>query len=286
MWKMIDLLRYSIWVKEKQTPKRARSYVIKKIKDGLKTANYDGSFNNAEAIYWFAKGLKNNPQKLDKPIQYAPLEEDLYKKIDELINLRTRPKEYYGTRTPPKIIDVPPASFEESDILTKRSTYKDYYTQQDEKEQDRLVKAKMDKIKFTPSDWEIYFDDLNDYGREKLLLELKEFLEEEVKPLVITDDYKIQFSVNGEWHSKPLTPEIFTDLLSKLTKNNFFYDLRKIRPEKLYEKAAMDLPEWSMFSAIRFCKCARTNGYRDVGWHFLRYLVDKSVPQIIRDYLE
>ena len=274
------------FLKEQRDVKKARNYVIKKIKEGLKQTNYDGSLNNTESIYWFAKGLNEHPQPLNQKYDYAPLEEDLYKKIDELIHLRPKAKEYYGTKTPKKVIDnIPNVASEDSDILKKKSSYREYFTQQDEKEQERLVNAKLDKILDSPEEWEIYFDDLNDYGRQLIFPELKKFLEEKVMPLVVADDYKLQFSVNGEWHSKPLTPEVFRDLLSKFTVKNFLFDIEIKNMEVIYDKRTMALPRWSLFSAIKFNRCVRTNGYRDVGGHFLKYLIDESVPQVICNYL-
>lgn len=56
----------------------------------------------------------------------------------------------------------------------------------------------------------------------------------------IINKYKVSWKVNGEWHSKPLTPEVMNKLYNDLTEENFIFEIDETPPEYHYKKGKMN----------------------------------------------
>ncbi|KAK8889413.1 hypothetical protein M9Y10_034159 [Tritrichomonas musculus] len=160
--------------------------------------------------------------------------------------------------------------------------------QQKELEQQRpIVNEIMEELERTPTNWSINFERLTDNGRLLLLPLLKTFFEEHIETLPQISRYKISFKVNGVWYHKPLDANILKQLMDNLTKQQFIFDIEHTNPEYFYEQGAERIPEWSVFSEIKFSlfiKGVKANN--DVGGSFFQYLVDEAIDGQVKEYLK
>ena len=256
-------------VENNNNPQNARKDIIDQIKFGLKQTNYDGSLNNPEAIYWYSKGLSNAAKKPQTKKQMNDLDKLFF---DNLKNKLATAR----------------VSRDDSSIIARQRPipYKQVFTRQGYDDQLRMVNAMMDKCRRTPHDWEINFDILNDRGKELIFDQLKDFLQSIIARFPMIEHFKLQYNVGGEWRTKPLNPKTWNDLVESFTKQDFLFEYdNELPPEYFYEKGAMELPHWSLFSAIRFCRINTEGGYNTVEGSFFQYLVSREVPRPIRDYL-
>ena len=242
-----------------------RSEIIREIKSTIKDAGYDGT-NNSENIYWFCKGLKLAPPH--PPTRYDSTDTYLFNNIKNLITKRRRAND-------------------DMKVIKNRVNFKQFYINQNTEVQKKFVKKIIDNLKSSPEDWQIDFDILTDEGKNMLFEPLKEYMENEMGKLSSSNQYKIQFNVNGEWHSKPLTPEVYNQLLANFDLKHFIFDLENKPPEYFYEAGHMTLPEWSLFSSLKLSRLANSsrNEYNDRGAAFFKYLVKSEVPTSIKNYL-
>ena len=68
-----------------------------------------------------------------------------------------------------------------------------------------LVKEIMQKIKATPTNWEINFDSSNQNERRKIFRLFQKFFENTIGQLVIINEYKNHYRINNEWRTRALT---------------------------------------------------------------------------------
>ena len=153
-------------------------------------------------------------------------------------------------------------------------------------EQDQIIKEIMENLERTPTNWEIDFERLNNNGKKKLFPLLLNFFNENIATLPIIEKYKIQYKVNGIWYTKQLNPENYNRLMNNFTEENFIFNIDQKPPEYFYEKGGQDLPDWSLFSAIKFSHFNKYKGNNDVGGSFFQYLTTDKVPIKIIEYLK
>ena len=153
-------------------------------------------------------------------------------------------------------------------------------------EQQRIVDDIMEQLERNPHRWTINFEELNNKGRKQLFPRLKEFFEELMENTPIIEMYKIQFKVNGEWKSKPLTPKVMNKLMENLTEQNFIFDLEDIIPDYFYEEGGEELPTWSLFTELSFSPYQKYDGNKDRGGDFFPYLTIPNTPKVLVDYLK
>ena len=163
-------------------------------------------------------------------------------------------------------------------------SYKEWLEMNKKDNQENLVDEIMNSLEMSPFNWEINFEQLTNEGRKLLFPQLKQFFNDYIDNIDIISQYKLQFKVNGEWHSKAFTPEIYRKLMENLTEQNFIFDLDNRPPEYFYERGNDELPEWSLFTAIKFSKLKQTDANNDRGGTFFRYLTN-NVPKVVVDYL-
>ena len=75
-------------------------------------------------------------------------------------------------------------------------------------------------------------------------------------------------------------------LMNKFNEQSFIFDMDQKPPEYFYEQGSEELPEWSLFSAIKFSKFTKYNGNNDVGGSFFKYLTTDKVPVKVIEYLQ
>ncbi|MBR3617509.1 MAG: hypothetical protein IKN46_02405, partial [Acholeplasmatales bacterium] len=148
-----------------------------------------------------------------------------------------------------------------------------------------------DMIKYLESDrdeWFIDFTQFNSLSLSQIQPHLLQWFEEKIGKLNLNDRYLFSFKVNGAWHSKVMTPEVFEQLQDSLTNNSLIYDMEKM-PTFEYESGnKIDiLPEWSLYDAIRIYKRKHYNNVnRDNGGHFFPYLNNYTKVQALNDYFK
>ncbi|KAK8881860.1 hypothetical protein M9Y10_044496 [Tritrichomonas musculus] len=75
--------------------------------------------------------------------------------------------------------------------------------------------------------------------------------------------------------------------MDNLTKNHFIFDIEHTNPEYFYEKGAEKIPEWSVFSEIKFSLYVKgVKANNDVGGSFFQYLVDEAIDGQVKEYLK
>ena len=237
-----------------------RSLLIRIIQETARTLGYKGPIDNIENIYWFADGRssRSQPQQINGD--------------NFLNNIRNNINNQRRTR-------------DDSD-LPKPTSYKQLKQNADDERQDEIVDNIMQTLRDNPTNWYINFDILTNYGKEKICDDLKNFLNEHISNLARTNQYKLSFSVNGEWHSLPLNEENFNKLYNSLTKKSLIFDEEQMPAEWSYEFMKNDLLEWSLFSGLKLSilKHPRTNN--EAGAHFFSYLVKPECPQKVKEYLK
>ncbi len=247
----------------------ARLDMISQIKGGLRNTSYDGDLNNSEAIYWFAKGLHSDGAPVAQNY-YDPIDEELFKNVQKLMNKKQVYHEDYEAI---------------HETYKKRISYHKFIQSTPESEQERIVNKIMNTLDSNATDWEVDFDLLTDKGKMLLLPRLRDFIKENLLNHPTIEEYRIVFNVGGEWHGKPLTPEIINDLLNDLTEGNFLFNHHEQPPEYFYDAGSMELPPWSLISGLKFCKNFQY-GRNEVAGMFFRYLVKPEVPTCIKNYLK
>ena len=305
---------YEYWLEAFDNDEKIRIELIDYINRELKANNYDGE-NDYHAMYWFAKGFKlPAPQKPKRYVDsddyffhqlhkykvqdkindfkrkriHERFNRDLHKKdstfLKDLMNHQKELHEFHQS-----IRNLPDDDLD--GIFTPLELYKmtiDSFNdwKENNAKQDQLVKDIMERLEITPTNWAIDFESLNTKGRKQLFPLLKAFFEEHIATLPIIGKYKLQFKVDGQWHSRQLKPETFNKLMENFTEEHFIFNIDEKPPEYFYEKGGEDLPEWSLFSEIKFSKFTKYDGNNDVGGSFFKYLTTDKVPKRVVEYLQ
>ena len=182
-------------------------------------------------------------------------------------------------------------SYRELEEYRKQKDYYGYDSyrewKKDHENQAELVDDIMDYLYDEKYDWTIDFEQLFNNGKHLLLPRLKEFLKYLMDNTPIINKYKVSWKVNGEWHSKPLTPEVMNKLYNDLTEENFIFEIDETPPEYHYKKGKNELPPWCLFSAIRFNRYHKYTGETKnsrVG-SFFNHILVKPVCDELRQYL-
>ncbi len=262
-------------IEEANNETEYRNELIKGIQGWITTAyNYKGDINDYDQICSFMTSLITNSSH---KTHYQEMLKRYNDEFDnEIESYETLAEQEYN---------------EHNEVEQQRQIrYNEYLEREHQKElesQRPIVDEIMQDLERTPTNWSINFERLTDNGRLLLLPLLKTFFEEHIETLPQIGRYKISFKVNGVWYHKPLDANILRQLMDNLTKNHFIFDIEHTNPEYFYEKGAEKIPEWSVFSEIKFSlymKGVKANN--DVGGSFFQYLVDEKIDEQIKEYLK
>ena len=169
----------------------------------------------------------------------------------------------------------------------KRLSYLKWLQNRQNQRQEDIVQRFMRKLYKSPTNWQIDFDILSEYGRERIFEPLKDFFQNVLSLHAASNEYKISFAVGTEWHSLPFTPQIFNKLMENLTEQNFLFHMDERPAEYFYKRELNELPDWSLFSSLKFSRIYNEKEYyQTIGGEFFLYLVDSDVPKPIKKYLE
>ena len=292
-------------------------YIIQKVKEN----GYDGKLNG-DSIFWFVKGLthSNLPQYLNQPPEPKPEKEFTEpppppktiepekSNLREIIekappNVPLRKLMPVSEQNVPLRKLVPPPEPKSNEYEPKRTTdpyflniqnsirphskddsFIQFMKINNENDQDRIVDGYIKMLNDSPTDWRINFEQLNDYGRKKLFPFLRKKFENEIGELAATEKYKLSYSVGGQWHSVPLNGKTYEELLKNLTEENFIYQIEK-NPGWEYDLEGQRLPEFSLFSQIKFSILKHPKHKNTVDGGFFKYLLKPGCPKVLIDYL-
>ena len=162
-------------------------------------------------------------------------------------------------------------------------SYKEWLELNKQENQQNLVNEIISELEISPLDWYINFEQLTNEGRKLLFPKLKQFLDKLGERINVIEQYKISFNVDGEWHSKTLSPEIWRKLNDDLSNGDLLYEMDTKPPEYFYNEN--DIPPWSLYNELTFSKLKKYQGYNDRGGTFFKYKT-QNVPQIVIDYLK
>ena len=228
----------------------------------------------------FLKTLIRNEKRLNN--KYNQVKEQNKELLKQLPKHAHNLREFHSTLYHDETDDY----FEPKDLNKNLiHSYQEWLENNKSDNQEKLVNEIMERLETSPFDWEINFEQLTNGGKRLLFPKLKQFMQNLKERITIIEQYKISFKVDGEWHSKGLKPELFRKLMDNLTLENLIFDIDERPPEYFYEQGNDELPQWSIFSALKFTKLKDYDGYNDRGGTFFRYLT-KNVPKIVIDYLK
>ena len=142
-------------------------------------------------------------------------------------------------------------------------SYKEWLELNKQENQQNLVNEIISELEISPLDWYINFEQLTNEGRKLLFPKLKQFLDKLGERINVIEQYKISFNVDGEWHSKTLSPEIWRKLNDNLSNGDLLYEMDNKPPEYFYNEN--DIPSWSLYNELTFSKLKNYQGYNDRG---------------------
>lgn len=168
--------------------------------------------------------------------------------------------------------------------LQRMRNYKDWLKNAGKTTQEELVNNRIEKMMNNITDWCLELDDLTTEGRNILFPKLIQFFHDYIDNLPITNKFNFGFKVDNQWYSKPLTPELYNKLMENFTLENLIFNIDNKPPEYFYEQGSMNIPEWSLFSAIRIAPISQKKSNNDTGGNFFQYLTNK-LPNHVVEYL-
>ena len=154
--------------------------------------------------------------------------------------------------------------------LDKPATYKEWKALNTDSHQRELVEDRYEKFIADPYKNAFSFVGLNNEGKKIAFPWLREWLTSTVGQAAMTKRYKFAFSVNGKWHRKPLTPELYASMKEKFTEESLLYSIDKTFKDYISDPAITDLPDWSLFDAISLVPVNKT-GRDSINGDFFPY---------------
>ena len=155
--------------------------------------------------------------------------------------------------------------------------YKEWKRNNSEEVQKSIVDERYESLMNDPLNGVFSFEQLTNDGRRHAFPLLKEWLTDVVGGQVLEKKYKFCFKVNDKWYSKPLTPELYDEMMSKFTEESLLYSIDKTFKDYISDPAVYDLPEWSLFDAVSI-KEVRKKGNNEVSGDFFPFVNKTCIP--------
>ena len=194
--------------------------------------------------------------------------------------------EHHPPPPPPQLPPMKPEPYGESEEFRKSHHNMSFNEYSRIKDKDRINEL----IEFLHSDhkeWFIDFTKFKSSSLDTIKPYIVDWFENKIGTMRMNEHCVLQFRINREWKSVPMNGTNYHQLLDKLKSGSFVYDMEKL-PTFEYQagKPIKELPEWSLFDAIRIAPINKyKSSYRDNGGHFFEYLADENLPQSAKDYL-
>lgn len=113
---------------------------------------------------------------------------------------------------------------------SKDDSFLQYMKINNQEEQERTVAKYESMLRNHPTNWDIDFEVLNEYGRKKLFPIFENMILHEIEELSTTEQYEISYAVGTEWHSIPLNGQSFAQLSQNLSQQSFIYRVERNIP--------------------------------------------------------
>ena len=229
------------------------------------------------------KDKSDRKLRFDRELHKRPLEftkgvKDLHKQFTDfnksIVNRQLEANEFVSDLNPRELNRERLISFEE---------WKSYNNND---KQDELIEEIIERIELSPTNWEINFEKLNEYGRKKITPLLIDSLENTVgRSLNASKKYVFRYTVitrnnkkDGEvrdYRTIPLKGNTFHDLIERLRSGGLSFDLdgEKSAVELFYSSNEVEMLQWSMFTSVSLSELKGTTGkcYHDRGGKFFPY---------------
>ncbi|KAK8840287.1 hypothetical protein M9Y10_030842 [Tritrichomonas musculus] len=207
-----------------------------------------------------------------RPLEFTKGVKDLHKQFTDfnksIVNRQLEANEFVSDLNPRELNRERLISFEE---------WKSYNNND---KQDELIEEIIEIIELSPTNWEINFEKLNEYGRKKITPLLIDSLENTVgRSLNASKKYVFRYTVITRNNKKvgevrdyrtiPLKGNTFHDLIERLRSGGLSFDLdgEKSAVELFYSSNEVEMLQWSMFTSVSLSelKGATGKGYHDRG---------------------
>lgn len=202
------------------------------IDDLMDKYNYDGDYEDFNAMNYFIKGVKSVPTPPNHPTQpqrYDQSDDYLFNKLKRLRKINNPLDDFIRQQLQLKFnrdMHKRDSSFL-SQLMQHRKDFTNFHSRPSNNDdesidelftpkelnsmtiksfnewkalnskQDELVNDIIERLETTPTEWEIDFESLNHKGKEKLFPLLQEFFAEHIDSLPITNKYILRYKVDG-----------------------------------------------------------------------------------------
>ncbi|KAK8899317.1 hypothetical protein M9Y10_001630 [Tritrichomonas musculus] len=273
-----------------------RELLIYDIADDLLDKNYDGD-NDYTAMYWYAKGLKNYEEVINDLMNIGYQDEIKHMKIPH-VPKHMKPLQRYDlhkqfTDFNKSIVNKQLEANEFVSDLNSRElnrerliSFEEWKSYNNNDKQDELIEEIIERIELSPTNWEINFEKLNEYGRKKLTPLLIDSLENTMgRSLNASKKYVFRYTVitrnnkkDGEVRDNrtiPLKGNTFHDLIERLRSGGLSFDLdgEKSAVELFYSSNEVEM--------LRYKNSNYKTGNLEKGFMILYLLTEMLVPSLV-----
>ena len=192
---------------------------------------------------------------------------ELVREVENRLQYKHFTDANYGSEFIDDVIDLSPSEQNKRYV----QDYKEWKRNNSEDVQKSIVDEQYESLMNDPLNGVFSFEGLTNDGRRHAFPLLKEWLTDVVGGQVLEKKYKFCFKVNGQWYSKPLTPELYDEMMSKFSEESLLYSIDKTFKDYISDPAVYDLPEWSLFDAVSI-KEVRKKGNNEVSGDFFPFV--------------
>ena len=192
---------------------------------------------------------------------------ELVREVENRLQYKHFTDANYGSEFIDDVIDLSPSEQNKRYV----QDYKEWKRNNSEDVQKSIVDEQYESLMNDPLNGVFSFEGLTNDGRRHAFPLLKEWLTDVVGGQVLEKKYKFCFKVNDKWYSKPLTPELYDEMMSKFSEESLLYSIDKTFKDYISDPAVYDLPEWSLFDAVSI-KEVRKKGNNEVSGDFFPFV--------------
>ena len=150
---------------------------------------------------------------------------------------------------------------------------------------DKIEKLKDSLFNNKTNEWFIDFQQFNTTALNEITPYLKDWFEQKLAKLDYTK-YLFSFKVGDLWKSTPMKPEIFHQLQKSLSEGSLIYNMDVMPTWEYDSDKKYQMPEWSLFSAIRIIPIKHVIANTDNGGHFFNWLNNSPQFQDVNEYFK
>ena len=261
----------------------------------LEKYGYDGDYSY-QSMYWFIKGLKvskptitpKEAPKINENKPFKPLDVSLKPTQTRVLKFHFRPdindkqlKNVFLRPLKPKVsqtfkdeLNFVHKAFKS--MKNKNISYDEYKRIKYGDLQSDLIDEIKHSIYTNPTNWSIEFSDMSAKTREAVFDMLNSYLTYTLGEMATTNRFEFNFKVNGQWKSKPLTPELYRKLRENFTHKTFIYNAMErdtsYTPNNFSNPEEWDVIDWTLFDAIGVKSINYKKGERKKNGGYFRFI--------------